>query len=357
MRRRSALRALLFSAGFIIPVCTQTGNISRNQALATNPIQKIATKSPQPVELTLVAYGVAKAFYAKAIPAFQQEWKAKTGQDVKFKESYGPSGAQTRAILGGLQADILAQNLQSNLDPLVEKGFVRKDWSQRLPNQASPASTVMVIVTRPGNPKKIQDWKDLAHDGISIVAINPQTGGNARWGVLAGYGSILKSQGEQAAENYLKSFVKNIKTMVSSGREATDAFVKNKIGDALVTFENEIIFANKVIPEDYPYIVPASNIQVDFPVTVVDKVVDQRGTREVAEAFTKFLFSPKGQQIYAQSGYRPNDQQAYQQNASQYKSVKTLYKIADFGGWKLVNQKLFADGALFDNAQAAARTR
>lgn len=356
MKRRSALRGLLFTAGLMISACAQMQNSSQNQ-IATHQTQAIATKNPGAIEVTLVSYGVAKALYSKMIPAFQQEWKAKTGQDVKFKESYGASGAQTRAILGGLQADILAQNLQSNLDPLVEKGFVNKNWSQRLPNQASPASSVMVIVTRPGNPKKIQNWNDLTHNNISIVAINPQTGGNARWGILAGYGSILKSQGEQAAQNYLKGFVKNIKTLVSNGREATDTFVKNKIGDALVTFENEIIFANNLIPEDYPYIVPASNIQVDFPVTVVDKIVDKRGTREVAEAFTKFLFSPKGQQIYAQAGYRPINQQAYQQHAKQYKPVKTLYKIADFDGWKAVNQKLFADGALFDSAQAAARTQ
>jgi sulfate transport system substrate-binding protein len=356
MKRRSALRALLFTAGFMIPACTQKQNSTQNQ-VSTRQTQATATKNSGAVELTLVSYGVAKALYSKMIPAFQQEWKAKTGQDVKFKESYGGSGAQTRAILGGLQADILAQNLQSNLDPLVEKGFVSKDWSQRLPNQASPASSVMVIVTRPGNPKQIQNWNDLARDGVSVVAINPQTGGNARWGILAGYGSILKSQGEQAAQDYLKGFVKNIKTLVSNGREATDTFVKNKIGDALVTFENEIIFANNVIPEDYPYIVPASNIQVDFPVTVVDKIVDKRGTREVAEAFTKFLFSPKGQEIYAQLGYRPIDEKAYQQQAKLYKPVKTLYKIADFGGWKPVDQKLFADGALFDSAQAAARTQ
>lgn len=355
MRRRSILYTFLFTAGFMLSACTQTQNSTQEQA-PTGQAQLTTAKNSGTVELTLVAYGVAKPLFSKMIPAFQEEWKAKTGQDVKFKESYGGSGAQTRAILGGLQADVLAQNLQSNIDPLVEKGFVSKDWSQRLPNQASPASSVMVIVTRPGNPKKIENWNDLTRDRISIVAINPLTGGNARWGIMAGYGSTLKSQGEQAAENYLKGFVKNTKSLVSNGREATDAFVKNKIGDALVTFENEIIFTNDAIPEDYPYIVPATNIQADFPVTVIDKIVDKRGTREAAEAFTKFLFSPKGQELYAQAGYRPIDKQAYEKHASQYKPVTTLYKIADFGGWQPVNKKLFANGALFDTAQAA-RTR
>ncbi|MBH8551597.1 sulfate ABC transporter substrate-binding protein [Nostocaceae cyanobacterium CENA357] len=352
MKRRKTLRALLFAAGFFIPACTQTENSPQNQA-SKNQGQVSAAQKSSSVELTLVSYGVARTLFSKMIPAFQAEWKAKTGQDVTFKESYGPSGAQTRAILGGLQADIAAQNVQTNIDALVEKSFVSPDWRQRLPNEASPANTVMVLITRPNNPKNIQTWNDLTNNNVAIVGINPQTGGNARWGILAGYGSVLKSQGEEAAANYLNSFVKNTKTLVSSGREASDAFIKNKIGDVLLTFENEIIFTNNAIAEDFPYVVPPINIQVDFPVTVVDKIVDSKGTREVAEAFTKFLFSPKGQEIYAEQGYRPIDQNVYQKYASQHKLVSKLYKIADFGDWKAVDQKLFADGALFDSAQAA----
>lgn len=351
MRRRSALRALFFAAGLLIPACSQSQKTAQTQA---SPSSETATASAtDPVELTLVSYGVAKPLFSKIIPAFQDEWKAKTGQTVKFKESYGASGAQTRAILGGLEADIVAQNLQTNITPLVEKGFVKPDWNQRLANEASPASTVMVLVTRPGNPKQIQDWSDLAREGIEIVAINPQTSGNARWGLLAGYGSILKSKGEPAAKEFINGFVKNTKTLVGSGREATDAFVKNQIGDVLVTFENEIIFTNEAIPQDYPYVVPTANIRVDFPVAVIDKTVDKRGTREVAEAFTKFLFTSKAQDLYAESGYRPIEQQSYDKYANQYKPVKSLYTIADFGGWPSVNKTLFADGALFDAAQAA----
>lgn len=352
MKRRKVLRALLFSMGFLIPACTQSQNSPQNQK-STNQTQVTVDQQSSAVELTLVSYGVARALFSKMIPAFQAEWKAKTGQNVTFKESYGASGAQTRAIIGGLPADITAQNIQSNIDALVEKGLVSPNWRQRLPNQASPANTVMVVVTRSGNPKNIQDWNDLTHNNVGIVGINPQTGGNARWGVLAGYGSILKSQGEAAAQDFLNNFVRNTKTLVSSGREASDAFIKNKIGDALLTFENEIIFTNNAVAENFPYVVPPTNIQVDFPVTVVDKIVDSRGTREVAEAFTKFLFSSKGQEIYAQQGYRPIDQTVYQKYGSQYKPVSTLYKIDDFGDWKTVDQKLFADGGLFDSAQAA----
>ncbi len=344
--RRRALFSLLLAAGLVIPACTQKQE-------PTAQTSQSGAQTSKTVELTLVGYGVAKPLYSKIIPEFQKEWKAKTGQEVKFKESYGPSGAQSRAILGGLEADVLAQNLQSNIDSLVAKNFVDKTWNQRLPNQASPASTVMVLVTRPENPKQIKDWSDLTRKDVSIVAINPQTSGNARWGILAGYGSFLKSQGDKQAQDYLYGVTKNIKTLVSSGREATDTFVKNKIGDVMVNFENEIIFTNGVIPENYPYVVPSKNIQVDFPVTVIDKVVDKKGTRKVAEAFTQFLFTPKAQEIYAQLGYRPIDKQAYSKYTKQYQPVTTLYTIADFGGWQQVDQKLFADGALFDRAQSA----
>ena len=309
------------------------------------------------VELTLAGYAVAKPVFARLIPEFQKEWKAKTGQTVTFKESYGASNAQTRAILAGLEADVLAQNLQTNITPLVEKGLVKPNWDKRLPNKAIPAYTVMVQVVRPGNPKKISSWQDLTRDDVSIIAINPKTSGNARWGVLAGYGPIWKSDGEQKAKEYLNQFVKNTRTLVNSGREATDAFIKNRIGDVLITFESEIIFTNEVFPRDFPYIAPSPNIQVDFPITVIDSVVDKRGTRKVAEAFTQFLFTPKAQEIYAQLGYRPVNKDVAKKYSKQYQQVNKLYTIADFGGWSQVNQKLFADGALFDIAQQLATGR
>lgn len=315
----------------------------------------LAQPEPKPVQLTLVSYAVAKPAFAKLIPEFQKEWKAKTGQTVTFKESYGASASQTRSILGGLEADVLAQNLSTFVTPLVEKGLVRADWNKRLPNNASPVTTVMAIVVRQGNPKNVKTWADLGKPGIESVSLNPKTSGNARWGFLAGYGSVLKDKGEVAGRNYLFSFVKNIKTQVNSGREATDAFVKNRVGDVLVTFENEIIFTNEAIPKDFPYVIPSANLKVEFPVTVVDKVVDKRGTRRVAEAFTRFLFTPKAQEIYAQAGYRPINRQVLSRNSSQFRVVRQLRTANDFGGWPAVNKKLFEDGGLFDQAQKAAR--
>lgn len=320
-------------------------------------VRPTVAQTPSSVELTLVSYNVAKPFYQKLIPEFQKEWKAKTGQTVTFKESYGPTIAQARSILSGLEADIFAINTQFAIDLLVDNGFVKPNWEKRLPNKAVPANTVMVLVTRPGNPKKIRTWQDLTRDGVGIVAINPKVSGNARWGILAGYGAISKTQGKEKAEAYLKRLVKNSKTFVNNGREASDTFIRNRVGDVMVNFENEILFTNDVLPKDFPYIAPSPNIQVDFPVTVVDKVVDKRGTRKVAEAFTQFLFSPKAQEIFAQVGYRPSNKKVLQRNAKQYQPVQKLYAIADFGGWRQVNKQLFADGALFDVAQKAATSK
>jgi sulfate transport system substrate-binding protein len=311
-------------------------------------------RAQRATELTLVGYAVAKPVFAKLIPEFQKQWQARTGQRVTFRESYGASGAQTRAILGGLEADILAQNIQSNIDPLVEKGLVRADWQKRLPNRAIPATSVMVLVTRPGNPKNIRTWSDLTRPDVEVLLINPKTAGNARWGIMAGFGAMQRSFGEAKAQEYLQRLVANTKVLASSGRDATDKFVKNRIGDVMINFENEVLFLNESIPQDYPYVAPSPNIQVDFPVTVIDRTVDKRGTRQVAEAFTRFLFSPRGQEIYAEAGYRPVDPQVRRRFAQRFQPVQRIYKISDFGGWGKVNALLFADGALFDQAQRLA---
>lgn len=326
-------------------------------ALLTSLALPAVAQTPSTVELTLVSYNVGKQLYERLIPEFQKEWKAKTGQEVKFKESYGPTFPQARSILEGLEADVFAINTQAGIEILVDKGFVNSDWEKRLPNKAVPASTVMVLVTRPGNPKQLKSWQDLTRDGIQIVSINPKTSGNARWGILAGYGSILKTQGQAPAQDYLNKLVKNARTIVNNGREATDTFVRNRIGDVMINFENEIIFTNGVIPKDYPYIAPSPNIQVDFPVAVVDKVVDKKGTRKVAEAFAQFLFSPKAQEIYAQFGYRPSNAKIRQQYSKQYYPVQKQFTVTDFGGWGKVNKELFADGGLFDIAQQASTNK
>lgn len=315
-------------------------------------ITRAAPPQPARVEITLVSYAVAKPLFAKIIPEFQKEWKERTGQDVVVKESYGPSGAQTRAVVSGLEADVLATNLQTLVTPLVDAGLVRPDWATRLPNGASPASSVIAIMTRPGNPKKIRSWEDIAAPGIEIVAINPKTSGNARWGVLAGYGAVLRETDGKAAEAWVAALVRNTRTLASGGREATDAFVKNGLGDVLLTFENEALFVTKAATKPVEYVVPAANIRTDFPVVVVDRVVDRRGTRAVAEAFASFLFGRRAQAVYAEAGYRPIDSTARKAAANTFRDVPKLFSIDDLGGWAKVDALLFADGALYDRAQA-----
>jgi len=321
--------------------------------LAAAPAPARAAPASGPVELTLVSYAVAKPLFAKLLPEFQRQWREQAGQEVRFKESYGPSGAQARSILGGLEADVFASNLQTLVPPLVDAGIVKADWATRLPNGASPASSVIAIIVRAGNPKKVQAWQDLAVPGIEVVAINPKTSGNARWGVLAGWGAVLREQDAKAADGWVEALVRNTKTLASGGREATDAFVKNGVGDALLTFENEALFAQKATGEPIDFVVPAANVRTDFPVVVVDRVVDRKGTRPVAEAFAKFLWSPKAQAIYAEAGYRPSDPAAAKAAAGRFRPVPKLFTVDDVGGWAKVDRALFADGALYDRAQAA----
>jgi sulfate transport system substrate-binding protein len=321
-------------------------------AAAVAPAARAAA-ADAPVQITLVSYAVAKPLFAKVIPEFQKAWKERTGQEVRFKESYGPSGAQTRAIIGGLEADVYATNLQSLVPPLVEAGLVRADWATRLPNGASPVSSVIAIITRPGNPRNIRSWEDIAAPGVEIVAINPKTSGNARWGVAAGFGALALQKDQKAADAWVEALVRNTRSLASGGREATDAFVRNGIGDVLLTFENEALFASKASAEPIEYVVPAVNIRTDFPVVVVDKVVDQRGTRAVAEAFARFLFEPRAQALYAEAGYRPVDPGARKAAAGRFREVTKLFSIDELGGWSKVDKALFADGALYDRAQAA----
>jgi sulfate transport system substrate-binding protein len=322
--------------------------------LAALLVTQAAGAAPPPqVEMTLVSYAVAKPLFAKIIPEFQKAWREHTGQEVVVKESYGPSGAQTRAIVSGLEADVLATNLQSLVTPLVDAGLVRPDWSTRLPNGGSPATSVIAVITRPGNPKKIRSWDDITAPGVEIVAINPKTSGNARWGVLGGYGAVSRERDLKAAEDWVAALVRNTRTLAAGGREATDAFVKNGVGDVLLTFENEALFVTKAAGRAVEYVVPAANIRTDFPVVVVDRVVDRRGTRAVAEAFAKFLFGARAQALYAEAGYRPFDPAARKAAASTFKDVPKLFSIDDLGGWAKVDAALFADGALYDRAQAA----
>ncbi|XGB40949.1 MAG: sulfate ABC transporter substrate-binding protein [Nodosilinea sp. LVE1205-7] len=308
--------------------------------------------SGKKVELTLVSYAVTQAAYEQIIPKFAAAWKQKTGQEVLFNQSYGGSGSQTRAILDGLEADVAALALAGDTKKLQEGGLIQPGWEKQAPNNAIVHKSVAVLVVRKGNPKNIKGWDDLARDDVSVVTANPKTSGGAKWNFLAAWG--YKTQGgksEVEALNFVTKIYKNVPVLPKDAREATDVFYTREQGDVLINYENEVLLASQK-GEVQPFIIPDVNISIDNPVAVVDANVDKHGTREVAEAFVQFLFTPEAQREFARVGFRPVDPTVAKEFIQQFPQVKTLFTVTDLGGWSEVNKKFFADGAIFDQIQA-----
>ncbi|QOV21495.1 sulfate ABC transporter substrate-binding protein [Anabaenopsis elenkinii] len=320
-------------------------------ACAPSPDKSGSTS--QTKELTLVSYAVTRAAYEKIIPLFAKEWKEKTGQTVRFDQSYGGSGSQTRAVIDGLEADIVALALSADTLQLQNAGLIKPGWEKKTPNgDGIVHRSVGVIVTREGNPKNIKDWDDLARSDVSVITANPKTSGGARWNYMVLWGKVTKTGGtEKQAKDFVTRVYKNVPVLPRDAREATDAFFVQKQGDALINYENEVILA-KQQGQDLPYVVPEINISIDNPIAVVDSYVDKRGTREVAEAFVQFLFTPAAQREFAKVGFRPVVPEVVAEFADTYPQISNLFTIEDFGGWNQVSPKFFADGAIFDDIQA-----
>ncbi|MBE9052101.1 sulfate ABC transporter substrate-binding protein [Nostocales cyanobacterium LEGE 11386] len=304
-------------------------------------------------ELTLVSYAVTRAAYEKIIPLFTKQWEEKTGETVTFDQSYGGSGSQTRAVIDGLEADIVALALSADTLQIQDAGLIKPGWEKKTPNgDGIVHRSVGVIVTREGNPKNIQSWDDLARDDVSVVTANPKTSGGARWNYMALWGKVTRTGGtEEQAKDFVTKVYANVPVLPRDAREATDAFFAQKQGDALINYENEVILA-KQQGQDLPYVVPNINISIDNPIAVVDSYVDKRGTREVAEAFVQFLFTPEAQREFAKVGFRPVVPEVVAEFADTYPKISNLFTIADFGGWNQVSPKFFADGGIFDEVQA-----
>jgi sulfate transport system substrate-binding protein len=306
------------------------------------------------VELTLVGYAVPKAAHDAIIPKFVEQWKKEKGQTVTFTQSYGGSGSQTRAIVDGLGADIAHLALAADTDKLVKAGLVNPEWQAKTQNGGTVAKTVAAIVVRPGNPKNIKTFQDLARDDVKWVTPDPKTSGGARWNFIALWNDALKRNNgdETKAKEFVAKAYKNVVVLAKDAREATDAFAKQGQGDALINYENEVILA-KQQGAKLDYVAPETNISIDTPVAVVDKNVDKHGTREVAEAFVKFLFTPEAQAEFVKLGFRPLDTATTtKENTDKFPTVKNLATIKDFGGWSEVQTKFFADGAVFDQTIA-----
>ena len=303
------------------------------------------------VSLLNVSYDPTRELYQDFNKSFAALWKSKSGDDLKIKQSHGGSGKQARAVIDGLAADVVTLALAYDIDEIANRGFIAKDWQKRLPNSSAPYTSTIVLLVRKGNPKNIKDWNDLARPGISVITPNPKTSGGARWNHLAAWGYALKQPGgnEKTAQEFLSKIYKNVPVLDSGARGSTTTFVERGIGDVLLTWENEALLAIKELgPEKVEIVVPSLSILAEPPVTIVDKVVDRRGTRKIAEAYLQHLYSDEGQEIAGKHYYRPTNEKIAAKYASQFPKLKLLTVNEIAGGWTKAQKAHFADGGIFD---------
>jgi sulfate/thiosulfate transport system substrate-binding protein len=298
-----------------------------------------------------VSYDPTREFYQEVDKAFAAQWKSQTGQAVAIRQSHGGSGAQARSVLDGLQADVVTLALAYDIDALANRGLVARDWQTRLPDNASPYTSTIVFLVRHGNPKHIKDWDDLVKPGVSIVTPNPKTSGGARWNYLAAWAYALNRPGgnEQTAKDFVAKLYRNAGVLDSGARGATTSFVQRGLGDVLVAWENEAFLAQKEFGADkFEIVVPSASILAEPPVAVVDQVVDRRGTRKLAEAYLKFLYSDEGQRLAAQNFYRPRSANVPADLTAKFSKLKLYTVDATFGGWAKAQKTHFVDGGTFD---------
>jgi sulfate transport system substrate-binding protein len=304
-----------------------------------------------PVQLLNVSYDPTRELYVDFNQAFAKYWKAKTGQDVTIKQSHGGSGKQARSIIDGLEADVATLGLGGDTDALVTHGgWVKPDWQKRLPNNSSPYTSTIVLVVRQGNPKGIKDWDDLVKPGVSVITPNPKTSGGARWNYLAAWEFAKRKYGGDAkAKEFVARLYGNVPVLDTGARGSTITFAQRGQGDVLVAWENEAFLLEKEFGAKFDVIAPSLSILAEPAVTVVDKVVDKRGTRAVAEEYLKYLYTEEGQDIIGRNFYRPAVSKAAQARYARQFARLNLFTIDQaFGGWTKADKEHFADGGSFD---------
>ncbi|CFR28822.1 sulfate ABC transporter substrate-binding protein [Yersinia frederiksenii] len=303
------------------------------------------------IQLLNVSYDPTREFYQEYNQAFSKHWQQQTGDKVTVRQSHGGSGKQATSVINGIEADVVTLALAYDVDAIAERGRIDKNWIKRLPDNSAPYTSTIVFLVRKGNPKQIHDWSDLVKPGISVITPNPKTSGGARWNYLAAWGYALEhNNNDQAkAQEFVKTLYKNVEVLDSGARGATNTFVERGIGDVLIAWENEALLAvNEVGKDQFDIITPSVSILAEPTVSVVDKVVDKRGTRDVADAYLKYLYSPEGQTIAAKNYYRPRDPAVAAKFSNEFPKLK-LFTIDDvFGGWTQAQQVHFATGGVFD---------
>jgi sulfate transport system substrate-binding protein len=306
--------------------------------------------SARDVELLNVSYDVARELYKDINPAFIAEYKKTSGDTIVIKQSHGGSSKQARAVADGLEASVVTMNQANDIDFLAERGLVAKDWAKKFPNNAAPYYSTMVFLVRKGNPKGIKNWDDLAKPGVQVVIPNPKTAGNGRYTYLAAWGSVLKKKGgtEAQARDLVSRIFKNVPILDAGGRAATTTFTQRQIGDALVTFENEVSLVRAEFGDQFDVVYPTTSILAESPVAVVDKVVDRKGVRKEATAYLNFLYTPAGQEIGARHFMRVRNEAVMKKYAQNYKAIQLFTVDELFGGWKSAQKTHFDDGGEFD---------
>jgi sulfate transport system substrate-binding protein len=333
---------------------TSTGQKRRtfiNAALAaTLSLASLVATAQQPITLLNVSYDPTRELYVEYNAAFAKHWRAKTGQDVTIKQSHGGSGKQARSVIDGLDADVVTLALAGDIDAIHNNGgWIPKDWQKRLPLASSPYTSTIVLVVRQGNPKGIKDWDDLIKPGISVITPNPKTSGGARWNYLAAWEFAKRKYGGEAqAKEFIAKLYANVPVLDTGARGSSVTFAQRGQGDVFISWENEAYLLEKEFGNKVDFVYPSLSILAQPPVTVVDKNVDKKGTRAVAEEYLKFLYTEQGQDIIGKNFYRPTSAKAQAKYAKQLPKVNLFNIDEAFGGWEKADKAHFADGGSFD---------
>jgi sulfate transport system substrate-binding protein len=342
-------------SGAFVPVRLWENSMKRlfvYAALALSMSLTPVRAADEPTEILNVSYDISRELYDQIDKAFTAQYKQQSGKDITVNQSHAGSSKQARSILEGLEADVVTFNQVTDVQVLHDKGnLIPADWQSRLPNNSSPYYSLPAFLVRAGNPKNIKNWDDLVRDDVKVVFPNPKTSGNARYTYLAAYAFALEkfNKDDAKAQEFVKKLLSNVPVFDTGGRGSTTTFAERGIGDVLITFEAEVLGTRKQLGEDkYEAVVPPMSLLAEFPVTVVDKVVDKRGSRAIAENYLKFLYSPEGQDILAQNYNRVNDETVKAKYASQFPETRLLTVEDVFGGWAKVTKDQFSEGGTLD---------
>ena len=331
-------------------------SLPKTLIVAASALLVAATVSAQ-TQFLNVSYDPTRELYLAFNTAFAKYWKTKTGQDLRFRQSHGGSGSQARAVIDGLEADVVTLALAYDIDAISNSGLLHKDWQKRLPQNSSPYTSTIVFLVRKGNPKGIKDWNDLVRPGVQVITPNPKTSGGARWNYLAAWEYAKRKNGgnDAKAREFVTALFKNVPVLDSGARGSTTTFVQRGIGDVLLAWENEAYLALAEEKDKVEIVTPSLSILAEPPVAVVDKVVAKKGTKALAEAYLQFLYTPEGQEIAARNHYRPRDPKVAAKYAATFAKVELFTIDQAFGGWQNAQKTHFNDGGTFDRVYRPGR--